>query len=290
MLSLSERPMRIIFALDYLEGGTWHVATPLATALRDRGHEVRFLSKAESIPEDLSTWDLIHAWNMRAGNRMTDGPLPVVQTINSFIPRDANNYIETARAADAIHVHSPYVAQFLFLFGGVKGANFIPATFDHSRCEPIPLPETFTVGWLGSDRSYKRFKTARQIAEKAGVPYIEWDVDALHPWKKVRDEFFPAISCYLLASFNEASPLPPQEGLLFGRPVATTCVGMMNMIVQDGVNGKMFDGSVDGDVYALKAIQEDLLGFRQRALQTKLIKTEEVAPQYLELYERVLNG
>lgn len=280
--------MKILFALDYPEGGTFHVASSLAPHLRALGHEVTLWYKDQP-PPDLAEFDLAHAWNMRAGIPLRDR-LPLVQTINSFLPQFASGYYEAARRADAVHTHSPYVAQLLHLTMNGLCSTFIPVAFDQEPFAPLPPPPKFTLGWIGSDRSFKRFEVAREIATKAGVPFVEWDVDKLHPWEKVAKEFFPSISCYLLASFNDAGPLPPQEALLFGRPVISTCVGMMNMVVRDEQNGLFFDGSVEGGVEAVKIMQEHFERFREGALNTWLPDPKDLAPRYERLYRRVLNG
>lgn len=283
--------MRIIYSLDYLEGGTFHVAEPLARALQAQGHEVRIVQLSDELSdEEVDSYDLIHAWNARASLRFRH-LLPTVQTINSFVPQSAALYREAARAATIVHTHSPFVAQFLWMHEQVT-ATFIPTAIDPARlgnCD-IPLPGQFTLGWLGSDRSFKRFDVARAIAERAEVPYVQWDVDALHPWEKVRDEFFPAISCYLLTSWNDAGPLPPQEALAYGRPVISTAVGMMNMIVRDGINGLIFDGSIDMGVLAVREMQANFDKFKFHALVEELTTPLELLPQYMRLYKRALKA
>lgn len=286
--------MRIIYSIDYPEGGTFNVATPIAEELRRLGHEVRVVYRAENdafTDEEIETYDLVHAWNSRSGLRFRF-QLPMVQTINSFYPSDAALYRDCARAATLVHVHSPYVAQFLYMHDQVP-CTFIPSAFDPKRCEPqdIPLPETFTLGWLGGNKGIKRFEMARRIADKAEVPYVEWDVDeTLHPWEEVKAKFFPAISCYLLASWNDAGPLPQQEALAFGRPVITTAVGQTCMIVRDGVNGIIFDGSEDMGVLAVKEMQKRFRHYQVGALATELPKPADLVPQYMRLYARALRA
>lgn len=280
--------MKILYALDYLEGGTFHVAAPLAEALRKVGHDVELVAKDTPISD--KEFDLVHAWNIRAGALFGDEVI-LVQTINSFVFPYARNYIESAKRATKVHTHSPYVAQFLYTFAEELPASFIPVAFDQGRCPyALPAPKEFTLGWLGSDRSFKRFAVAREIAKQANVPYVEWDVDALYPWEKVRTEFFPNISCYLLASMNDAGPLPPQEALLFGRPVITTSIGMMNMIVRDGINGKLFDGSVEDGITAVEEIKNHYQLYRREVSNTELPTIAEVLPQYIHLYKMALDA
>lgn len=133
---------------------------------------------------------------------------------------------------------------------GVQGVVRIPYAFDHGEFKPTPLPEEFVVGFLGCDSSAKRFDVIRKACKKAGVRYLDFD-------RKTRNEeidfmeqeeildFYEDIACYVVASWTDGGPLPPQEALLCGRPVITTPVGMMPDLHNKYV--KFFDGSV-GDL------------------------------------------
>lgn len=95
----------------------------------------------------------------------------------------------------------------------------------------LPLPSTFTAGWTGNasrGKDFKGVKILREACEMAGVPLVERD---LPPAPRLAHEhvrsFYRQISLYVCASESEGTPLPVLEALACGRPVVSTCVGIV---------------------------------------------------------------
>src|SRR3989304_7844220 len=99
------------------------------------------------------------------------------------------------------------------------------------------------------------------------------------------------MSCYVVASFNDGGPLPPQEALLCGRPVVTTHVGMMPQVVREGCNGEFHDGSAIDMARAIKHVKanyDKYYGFIERNREDMLPKIEDVATRWVKMWEDVL--
>lgn len=165
---------------------------------------------------------------------------------------------------------------------------YIPQAFDHSGFYPLTFPDKFTIGWLGTNWAIKRFEIAKQAAEELGIAFIDGSrkdfLETNSPlWLADKIEFFQKISCYVVTTFTDTGPLPPQEALLYNRPVISTVVGMMKDIIKPGYNGEFFDGSVEDLKKVIKTVQSRFNLYRAAAL-TKLPTVENIAKKFLDMW------
>jgi glycosyltransferase involved in cell wall biosynthesis len=71
-------------------------------------------------------------------------------------------------------------------------------------------------------------------------------------------EFYRGLDVYVCASVSEGTPNPCLEAAACGVPIVTTPVGNMPELIEDGVNGFLFDGSVPELVDRLTRLRDDL--------------------------------
>ena len=285
-----------------------NIMRPLAWQLQKHGHDIRYyrmprpgLNECDFL--HFGWWRLIHAVLLKSKEE-TGGVRPTV-------PFTAHlHHLEAAKEAQFVEaqpllkeagclgyiVSDSYWKQRLGALG-ITNAWQIPQAFDHSRFHPLPLPEEFTVGWLGTNYPYKRFDTARLAVQLAGVASVDnGRRDLLEKgspeWLGSALDFHRRISAYIVTTFTDTGPLPPQEAMLCGRPVITTTMGMMRDLVAHKVNGYVFDGSVEDLAVAIHWVRDHLTELHENVLATTLLRLPALAAvtrQYEDLFQRLLS-
>jgi glycosyltransferase involved in cell wall biosynthesis len=141
---------------------------------------------------------------------------------------------------------------------GVDTGFFCPA--------PEPRPSRGTelrVGWAGSldnhGAAHRRFHEVIEPAV-AAVPGATLVTAVREQRWRNRDEmleFYRDLDVYVCASVSEGTPNPGLEAAACGVPVVTTRVGCMPELIEDGVNGMFFDGTVPELVDRLTRLRDD---------------------------------
>lgn len=276
---------------SYDAGGTWEFASSIKKDLEKRGHTVSLDAVGRGgarVKPTLENIDIAHFWNLEEMKQYPNLAIPTVATIHHIPVPGEGHYNTMLRKfrPDIIHVIDAFTLRQLGRWEFYNVVH-IPQTFDHSKWQPLPFPETFTVGCMGDEKSLKRFDVIEAAARLANVPFIKMTSS---PWKSEQErmDFFRSISCYVVASFEDGGPLPAQEALLCGRPVVTTHVGQMDRIIDEGASGCFHNGSIQDCARAIleaKDIDTDILSETADVL---LAETEEVIPEYEALYEDLL--
>jgi len=293
--------MKLAFINTWFGGGVHHISFPIANALRDMGHEVDYLTMRQidldpSFDKSMDKYDLVH-FNYFANIQFFARAIEVPFTVGVHhiaehaLERDAN--LLRIVSPRAIIVPEPHPARQLGHFN-ITNCKIIPYAFDHSRFHKMPFPEEFAVGYLGCDSSGKRFHIIEEACKLAGVKCVGMDRNTRNEEEGYKPDedilnFYSQISCYVVAGFNDGGPLPPQEALLCGRPVISTRVGMMPMVIKDHINGLFFDGSATELAEQLKFMKFNFNAFKHGvANYTILPQVEATAREYEKVFKRIL--
>ena len=183
---------------------------------------------------------------------------------------------------------------------GIYNTSIIPYVIDWRRYPIMPLPQEFTAGYLGCDYNLKRFKTIEQACDIANVKCEGIGRETLNEEEGYLDDdvisnLYKDMSCYVVASFDDGGPLPPQEALLCGRPVVSTRVGMMPQILKEGNIGVFHNGSASDMARAIIVVQHrlDEMCYRIKNLREAgmlLPCAKDAAEDWLEMFEEVLDN
>lgn len=273
--------MKIAMFTDYSAGGTTAIVRPVVKALSEpyleglyeKDHEVTL--EAVGTGEQPSAWtyerfkeyDVLHFWNFRAmlwAQKICwpqPLPRPSVLTVH-HIPLCAMGAYHAAldTEPDVVHSPDPYTLRQMGQMGFTGGWH-IPQYLDGKSCRPLAYPKKFTVGAFGGDTAQKRLKWIEGVCRDEEVPCRIHE--SSKRWAKDEEilELFSNISCYVVASFDDAGPVPALEALMHGRPVITTRVGQLDYWYPRCADQKLtdvyfYDGSKRGLCQALNALQE----------------------------------
>jgi glycosyltransferase involved in cell wall biosynthesis len=127
-------------------------------------------------------------------------------------------------------------------------------------------------------------------AEVARLPEPRWVVLAGRRMDVPR--IMPAFDVFALSSASEGLPLVILEAMAAGLPIASTAVGGIPDVIEDGVTGvlapvdeRAFAAALDGLVADPSRTRE--MGRKGRALALGRYGADKMVDAYLELYERV---
>jgi glycosyltransferase involved in cell wall biosynthesis len=261
--------MRVLLLNTWLGGAVHNVLFPIYQSLKQQGVECDYITRRQieldpNYDKTFSTYDVVHfGYFANIAPYADEIEVPFTCGVHHMPHDHASKYCGLLHewSPRRIIVPEPFVARQLgqhHLHQVVQ----IPYAFDHSRWKPLPYPEQFTVGYLGCDYYVKRFDTIEQAAEMAGVQCKGLGRDTNNEEEGYKDDsditkLYEGMSCYVVASFDDGGPLPPQEALLCGRPVVTTAVGMMPQVVAEGYNGCFHNGSVSDMARAITKVKDN---------------------------------
>lgn len=290
--------MKIALVNTWAGGAIYNVFHPLYLALKNRGVDVEwgYVRDGYIPPKDR---DIIHFNYFANMARPTEGwrslsQAKVTCSVHHMHPQHVSNYTRFIQvcAPSRIHTADPYCMRQLQQSGHHQ-VEVIPYTFDHTPYHPLPPPQEFTVGYVGCDYNTKRFDAIVEACQLAGVPHVGIARKTLNEEEDFLShqhilDTYSKMSCYVVASHNDGGPLPPQEALLCGRPVATTHVGMMPSVIREGVNGTFHNGSPKDMAKAILRIRDNYSHYHKGALRTHLPTTDEVVDNWLAFFQHAL--
>jgi glycosyltransferase involved in cell wall biosynthesis len=155
------------------------------------------------------------------------------------------------------------------------------------------------VGWAGSlanhGAEHRRFDVIeRAVASLSGVTLSTAIRE--QRWRNHDEmlEFYRDLDVYVCASRSEGTPNPCLEAAACGVPIITTAVGNMPELIEEGGNGYLFDGSVDGLAHDLAVLRDSpLLAMRMGARIRETITAWDwrmQAENYARMFDSVLKN
>lgn len=279
------RVLKIQYRLMDMTGGTATIMAPIARELRNRGHEIEEIPQRNNpLPETAKDFDLVHIWNVYGGwPEIRKCAKRLVLTVHHIPLKHEKGYIDAIKRTepDVIHVVDPWAVRQLGRYG-IYNVALIPQAIDR-RFRPEPLPEEFTIGFIGNKESgLKRFEVIEQAAQELGIRCVGIKNP---PWVSddIVEQAYKMMSCYVCASWEEGGPVPVLEALQMGRPVVTTPVGNAALFVHPGMNGEFFNGDLKTLCDAIDRVREGLEWYAKNAAATPVSDPTMVC----QLYERV---
>lgn len=248
--------MRVAAVFAHGRGGVVNAGLPIVDAWKAIGHDVETYMGARGTHLDLREFNHVHAFNIDLLPYITYGDT-ISCTFHHMTLGYEKGYMTTLGMypPTLIHVFDKWAIRQLGRYG-IYNVMYVPYCI-----RPMPYydkyPEKFVIGCLGGDSTYKRFDVIREIAEEAGVECIihDNDVDGWISDEAIKD-IYKRITVYVVASFEDAGPLPALEALHCGRLVLSTYVGAL----ADWDRGiRHFDGSVADGVKQLNKLREDMV-------------------------------
>ncbi len=257
--------MNVAIVTKWRGGALHNIFEPLAKELGATYltvNEILADIKKGKFDTTFSKFDLVHFTYFANITFFEDIEVPVTASAHHFDGGKEKDYLTLLEelSPSRIVVPEPFIQRQLGQHD-ILGVVKIPYAFDHAGFKPTPYPKEFTVGALGTPRSFKRIHIIEEACKKAGVKFVELsreadteDVNYLGQDKI--HEFYDSINVLVCASWNEGGPLPPQEAMLCGRGVITTPVGMMlGPPISNYADIEYFDGTVSGLVEQIEGWQ-----------------------------------
>lgn len=143
-----------------------------------------------------------------------------------------------------------------------------------------------TVDWYGDTTDHQ---LRQQLVEKIGKLGID-DVFVLHPQDKQIEKLYPKFEAFCLPSIYEGFPNVICEAMSCGLPVICSNVCDNSYLVEDGVNGIVFNpNQVEDIVKAIKLYVSEIrpvrneVGKRNRSKIKQICSRESFVEQYKEL-------
>lgn len=190
--------------------------------------------------EDLTQYDVIFMWPWisKTGKAMRTDTIPHQlhdRTVFMVTSEEAYDHVLNTTLSDTVE----YI-------GVINGSNASSITEKHgvhtfilepgidlNKFKPSPIPEDFTVGWVGRRTDpTKRWPWADQARHIAKVPIKHLPINV-----QPTAEFYDSISVLLITSEKENLTPHYYEALASGRPVISTLVGDIPLTARDGKNG-----------------------------------------------------
>jgi glycosyltransferase involved in cell wall biosynthesis len=164
----------------------------------------------------------------------------------------------------------PFMTDFQVEFSTTPPLYLIEDGVDTSLFKEAPLPNEFTLGWVGNSmrctpngpKDYKGLQFIKRVAKAAKVKLKVLDASKGLAWPHEKmPEFYNDISVICIGSCMEGTPNPLLEGMSCGRPALTTDVGLAQRVVTEGETGwyisrNAFEAAVE-KVKQLKEIHKD---------------------------------
>lgn len=272
--------MKFAFFYDYPESGTERVVKAFHKALESMGQTVDSrplapLGMPNDLPADfdmsLSSYDAAHFWNLRPYEHFEDTiKIPYGVSVHHIYPGSEKTVIEKLAKMSPYWVHTTdnFTEQNLGRYGVI---SFVTPQCIETDASPLPEAEFPNLACIGGNSDgFKRVEVIREAAKLLDIPSFIHDSSAEWISKEKVTQFFRDSYIYVNACFGCGGPVPPQEALLYGRPVVTTRISTMLETVREGINGEFFDGSAKGCAWAARRIMDNYPWYAQNAADTIL--------------------
>lgn len=295
--------MRIAFLPGVKNAAVYQALKPIHDGLAARGHTTEWvLTTAHGPylpphPPLEGHFDIAHFGYMPFVEPWTDSEVIRTGNLWSFFENvDRDRLKEIVRRYFArVFVSEATTAQLLGQ-RDLLNVTFAPLVFDHAPFTPLPPPEgPFTVGVFGNyykpgGAFGKRFEIIRAGAARAGLHFRSFAMNQYRPTYDLNPatDVYPHFHVLGHASFADTSSLPAMEALLCGRPVVAVHSAGLAAVLQDGVNGYFFDGTVEDFAEKVSLIAADYPRFRAGALETRLPSVEDTVTIYEQTFTRLL--
>lgn len=120
------------------------------------------------------------------------------------------------------------------------------------------IQEEIIVGAVGSTgfSEHKGKSAISRICEECGVKLMPLYVDPQNALTRPKMlEYYNSINLFIVNSKSETGPNPAMEAMSCGVPVISNAVGLMPVIIKDGRNGYIVDGSDESYVSVINEIK-----------------------------------
>lgn len=293
--------MKVLILNAWSNGAIHNVTYPIINELQDVNIEYYGVFDKSFMGINLENYDIIHfPYFLNYFDFINEGLIlkpknkPIVVNIHHICHFRLNQVKDVIKIINPqkIITHDKFTVRQLGQIG-ITNVVYIPQVFDHTKFHHMPSPKEFTVGYLGKDPILKRFKVIDEACKLANVNCIKRGRDVKYEWENYEPfdtilNFYKNISCYIVASFDEAGPLPPQEALLCGKPVITTHVGMMENLIQNNYNGLFTDGSAKDIAKKILYMKNNYEKFYNNCKTHNLPKVKDIAPLWREVWQELV--
>jgi len=240
-------------------------------------------------------YDIVHVFWPAGLQQVPDIAAPITCTFHHATHGYEDFYLKTlySNFPVRIHVFDQFAVRQLGRYG-IYNTRYIPQCLDTSDWTILSAPDKMTIGYLGGagDEEYKRFDFIDELAEELGVECVCQRTDEESGEYKSHDDIlnlYERMAVYVVASYEDAGPLPAQEAFLCGRPIVSTYVGSMPQVVRPGVNGEFFYGDIASGKKACEQIFNNYEHYRRGAIATPLPSPDETAQKFLDMFQEVLD-
>ena len=286
--------MNLFFAYDYPLSGTESVLMAMAEALRAKGHFVttQTIGKnfdAAALDMSLSSFDVAHFWNKRSFDPFAKAiRIPYGFTSHGFggsgdvQKYTQSHYIDYFKCANPYWMHT--MDTFTLQILGRVGLHsfWTPQCITHEPFYRLPKPKEMTLGCIGADADgFKRHKMIKEAAKQLKIPFIEYDSSYELVDKQGVINLYEQMAIFVNAIFGACGPVPPQEALLCGRPVVSTRIDTMVSVIQEGINGEFFDGSMPDLVKKVEIVFNQYDKYYEGTHKTILLSANEAADRFI---------
>lgn len=181
-----------------------------------------------------------------------------------------------------------------------------PSGVDIKKFHPQPTRSTqgdapLCVGWTGSTDAHGENKGLFDIIEPACQSLTDVNlriVSKEKDWLPHHEMpgFYRDIDVYVCASKSEGTPNPVLEAAASARAVVSTPVGIVPMLIKEGVNGFLIERKIEALIKAIKCLRDNrqrcaAMGKHSREIvETQGWSWENRAKNYQQMFEAVLMG
>jgi len=171
----------------------------------------------------------------------------------------------------------------------------IPLTRNFSDYNLLPYPEEeFTVGCFGNDYVSKRFavtiKAVNLAKVKCWAMVFPPERQVTYLCDPIKDVYS---KCHVLvhAAKKDTNSLPAMEMLACGRPIISVINCGIRRVLQEGINGEFFDGTIEDLAKKIKMIEGDYGRYWKGAQDTykSLPDIKVVAESYRRVWEDAIS-
>ncbi len=269
---------------------------PLVDEWREMGLDVTIVG-SEGVNEDsyFDTYDIVHfgwvafykPWLERGG---VTPPVTANMWNLGFQMHVREQYLLGAREFAHIFVDDCGTLMGLGI-NGHTNVTLAPMVVNRRLHKPLPSPKHFAAGTLCVAVFDKRADVVIGGCQEAGIECLAYvfpptyrNFNALRP----SEDVYARLSVYVQAAFIDTNSLPAMEALATGRPIVAIRSEGISRILQDGVNGLFFDGSVPDLARKLIVIRDNYPYFVEGALATKFPEPRTSAQLYVNVWKELV--